>query len=212
MRVIPYAEWCDVPFNRQPASMPIRQSDVWLHHGAAGTSSIRTARAYARHHNGKSGWAGLGYSWLIADGQVLEGRGPGRAGSHTQGHNSKSYGICMVGDYQRVPPSDKDVDALVSLLIHGRDSGWFTTSRLSGGHRDVGTTACPGDALYRLIPTINRKVDEQVTDMSNNQPPPTARNIDDDIRRIRISLRALGAALNVPVDLNGPADGTTIIT
>jgi hypothetical protein len=76
----------------------------------------------------------------------------------------------------------------------------------------VGTTACPGDALYRLIPTINRKVDEQVTDMSNNQPPPTARNIDDDIRRIRISLRALGAALNVPVDLNGPADGTTIIT
>lgn len=207
MDVIPYSEWCEFPFARQPNRIPAKQDDVWLHHGASGTSSIRTARAYARYHLSK-GWAGIGYSWLIAEGKVLEGRGPGRAGAHTSGHNARSYGICMVGNYSLYPPSAADVDALVWLLQHGHDSGWFTYGKLSGGHRDVGNTTCPGDSLYSMIATINRKVDEGVSEMST----PSQRNIDDDLRRIRISLRALANALNVPVDLNGPTDGTTVIT
>ena len=214
MTIIPYAEWCEIPFNRQPSRIALTQPAVWLHHGASGTSSIRTARAYARYHNSK-GWAGIGYSWLVAEGKVLEGRGPGKAGAHTSGHNTRSYGICMVGNYDRYPPSDADIDALVWLLEHGHRAGWFAEPKLSGGHRDVGTTACPGASLYNLIPTINHKVGEQVPDMSTPQQPQTpstSRNIDDDLRRIRISLRAIGSALGVPVDLNGPTDGTTVIT
>lgn len=208
MHVIPYAEWCDVPFNRTPNQILLKQSQIWLHHGAAGTSTIPTARRYAADHAARAGWAGLAYSWLIADGQVLEGRGPGREGAHTQGRNRKSYGICMVGNYSHRALSQQDVDALVWLLQHGHTQGWFEGPQLTGGHRDVVATACPGAAAYKMITEINRKATEVITP----QPAPTQRNIDDDIRRIRISLRAIGNALGVPVDLDGPTDGTTVIT
>ena len=208
MRVIPYAEWCDVPFNRTPGQILLKQPQVWLHHGAAGTSTIPTARRYAADHASRAGWAGLGYSWLIADGQVLEGRGPGREGAHTSGRNRTSYGICLVGNYSHRAPSQQDVDALVWLLQHGHAQGWFDKPQLTGGHRDVVATACPGAQAYRMIPDINRKA----RDVRAQQPAPSQRNIDDDIRRIRISLRAIGNALGVPVDINGPTDGTTVIT
>lgn len=205
MRIVPYSEWCDVPFNRRPAPVLLKQPDVWLHHGAAGTSSIPTARRYAADHAARPGWAGLGYSWLIADGTVLEGRGPGREGAHTNGRNRTSYGICLVGSYSYRAPAQADVHALVWLLRHGHESGWFARPELAGGHRDVVATACPGAAAYQMIPEINRKA------LTVEQPKPTQRNIDDDLRRIRISLRALGNAAGIPVDLNGPADGTTVI-
>ena len=206
MNVVPYREWCDVPFNFTPAQILIKQPEVWLHHGAAGTSTIPTARRYALDHASRAGWAGVGYSWLIADGKVLEGRGAGREGAHTAGRNRTSYGICLVGNYSHKPPAQQDVDALVWLLQHGHTQGWFDRPQLSGGHRDVTATACPGAAAYKMITEINRKATEVTP------PAPTQRNIDDDLRRIRISLRAIGNAVGVPVDIHGPSDGTTVIS
>ena len=206
MNVVPYREWCDVPFNFTPAQILIKQPEVWLHHGAAGTSTIPTARRYALDNAARAGWAGVGYSWLIADGKVLEGRGAGREGAHTAGRNRTSYGICLVGNYSHKPPSQQDVDALVWLLQHGHTQGWFDKPQLSGGHRDVTATACPGAAAYKMITEINRKATEVAP------PAPTQRNIDDDLRRIRISLRAIGNAVGVPVDIHGPTDGTTVIS
>jgi N-acetylmuramoyl-L-alanine amidase len=208
-RIVPYAEWCDTPFNFTPSPIATRQQDVWLHHGAAGTSTIPVARRYAADHAARAGWAGIGYSWLVADGKVLEGRGVGRQGSHTQGWNSSSYGICIVGNYSVSEPSHDDLNAVAWLLNYGYQQGWFARAELSGGHRDVGSTSCPGDRLYRKIDHINllalgNSVSETPNTIGN-------RNVADDMRRIRISLRAIGNALNVPVDIDGPADGTTVI-
>ena len=210
MRVIPYREWCDVPFNFTPTPIRTRQSDIWLHHGAAGTSSIATARRYAADHAARAGWAGIGYSWLIADGKVLEGRGAGRQGSHTQGWNNSSYGICVVGNYSVSQPSTADLNAVAWLLNYGVREGWFARAELSGGHRDVGSTSCPGDQLYRKISHINQLTSG--TGMDSGQANVVGnRNVADDMRRIRISLRAIGNALGIPVDIDGPTDGTTVI-
>lgn len=41
--------------------------------------------------------------------------------------------------------------------MEGKRRGWWKTARLSGGHRDVKATACPGRYAYAAIPEINRR-------------------------------------------------------
>ena len=165
MKILPYEQWANgITPNGTPGRIPLPAPDLWLHHGAAGTSSITTARSYARYHIHTRGWLTIGYSFLIAEGKVLEGRGPGRQGAHTAGQNERSHGICVAGDYTDRPPSDEDLDALRWLIGHGHEQGWWPTPRLTGGHRDApgAFTSCPGRALHRLIDSINRPPEEDV--------------------------------------------------
>lgn len=47
-------------------------------------------------------WKDIGYNFLVAPtGDVFEGRGWGVVGSHAPKYNSKSVGICLIGDYLR---------------------------------------------------------------------------------------------------------------
>lgn len=47
-------------------------------------------------------WNDIGYNFLVAPtGDVFEGRGWGVVGSHAPKYNSKSVGICLIGDYLR---------------------------------------------------------------------------------------------------------------
>jgi hypothetical protein len=47
------------------------------------------------------GWQDIGYNFLIGgDGNVYEGRGWGIWGAHVPRYNSKSIGICVIGDFQ----------------------------------------------------------------------------------------------------------------
>lgn len=227
--------WAHRPAAHQPTQIADRQPRVWLHHGAAGSSSIATARSYLTHHLGK-GWADIGYSWLIAEGKVLEGRGRGRQGAHTFGDNHNSYGICMVGNYQTRLPERRDIDALVWLLQHGAARGWFDAPEITGGHRDApgANTSCPGDALWAHIDDINRQAADEEDDMTAEQDARLkrieqtvaelaglvgdlhvsvgGRSVANDLRRIRISQRALAGGVGVPVDNGGPDDGTVVIS
>ena len=158
MNVVPFRQWAgqDLPALR---SISTPTGDVWLHHGASGASSLATIRAYLRHHTRVNGWATIGYSFLVAGGVVYEGRGPGRQGAHTRGQNRTSHGLLIAGDYSARPPADADLDALVALLRHGHKMRWWRAPALTGGHRDApgASTSCPGGALHRLIPDINRR-------------------------------------------------------
>lgn len=162
MEIVPRSEWAHRPPRAAPVRIPDRLPRRWLHHGAGGSSSIATARAYLNHHLDGNGWNDIGYSWLIAEGKVLEGRGVGRQGAHTRGDNASSYGICMVGNYSSSPPADRDLDALVWLLRHGHAQGWFTAPGFTGGHRDApgASTTCPGSALWAQIGPINARAQE----------------------------------------------------
>lgn len=173
MDIVPASQWRRERW-RTPAAIPTPTSEVWLHHGAAGTSSLATLRAYERHHVRINGWAALGYSFAVAGGKVYEGRGAARQGAHTQGRNGVSHGIVIVGDYSRNAPADRDLDALVELLRHGHDRRWWRSAELTGGHRDApgAQTACPGAALHRLIPDINRRAaapDDEGFDMTEDR-------------------------------------------
>lgn len=169
--IVPFRVWAGRPLP-QLTSIPTPTSDVWLHHGASGASSLATIRAYLRHHVQTNGWATIGYSFLIAGGTVYEGRGPGRQGAHTEGQNRTSHGIVIAGDYRTRQPATQDVDALVDLLRHGHRQRWWRHPRLSGGHRDApgASTSCPGDRLYRLIPDINRRAGTSPKPQEDDMP------------------------------------------
>ena len=156
--IIPRNIWCPIARAGRPARIPTPTPRLWLHHGASGTSDIRTAIAYVRYHINTNGWHDIGYSFLIAEGKVLEGRGAGRAGAHTRGDNHGSHGICMVGHYESRRPSTRDMDALAWLVRHGHGRRWWPAT-FTGGHRDApgARTSCPGTALWRELPNINRQ-------------------------------------------------------
>jgi hypothetical protein len=223
VNIVPRDEWCDTPPAGTPPAIRLPAPEVWLHHGASGSSTADTARAYARFHIRDRGYLDVGYSFIIASGRVLEGRGPGVQGAHTATRNAVSHGICIAGDYTSRTPSGADLDALTALLRHGATEGWWPSPELSGGHRDApgATTRCPGNGLHPLIARINRDAKEDDVALTAEQEralamiPKLAADIDtiktnvgsrpngkalDDLGRLRRTLRAVAAKVGVPAD------------
>ena len=89
------------------------------------------------------GWNGIGYHLVIRmDGSVERGRPIDTVGAHAQGHNSDSIGIALTGMLQNTPPTEVQINALVDVT---KDIFSQFGELEIGGHRDYGTTTCPGD-------------------------------------------------------------------
>ncbi|TKR27125.1 DUF4214 domain-containing protein [Cellulomonas hominis] len=135
----------------------------WLHHsagaspgvGATFAQDVAVVRALEDTGQARFG-GGISYTFVITEaGRRFEGTGVTRVGSHTGNHNTAGAGICLAGNFDTRAPSDAQVAALVELLHHGVRAGWWTSPTLTGGHRDLSATACPGRHAYALIPAIN---------------------------------------------------------
>jgi hypothetical protein len=95
------------------------------------------------------------YSFVIMPGAthddcvVAEGRGFGRTGAHTVGHNSTGYGIAFAGNFTDEPPSHGMLEGVRWI---GRRLADPINALHTLGHRDTGYgTACPGDATVPLL-------------------------------------------------------------
>lgn len=139
-------------------------------------------RAIYTYHARTLGWCDIGYNALVDRyGQVFEGRAGGLdrpvIAAHAGGFNRDTSGVAMMGSYGDVEPTPELVDALTAFLdwkfaVHHLDpEGRVTLTSEGGGtsryapgttvtlpvlfgHRDVGATACPGDAGYALLPHL----------------------------------------------------------
>lgn len=70
---------------------------IVVHCAATRPSQDISARDIDRWHRAL-GWSGIGYHFVIKrDGTLEHGRPSDVVGSHVQGHNAKSIGICLVG-------------------------------------------------------------------------------------------------------------------
>lgn len=130
-----------------------------------------------RYHAMSLGWCDIGYHYLIdPNGVIYEGRYTGVRddgnvidGAHALGYNRATIGISLMGNFQTVEPSAAAVLALDNLLswIGSSKNIQFNTeqyyaykSRMLNtivGHRDVGSTSCPGDFLYAKLPEIRAR-------------------------------------------------------
>lgn len=162
---------------------PIPASEMWLHHTDTAPPADSLPAEYAAMRQlediGQFRFgAGISYTWCVMpSGRVYQGHSPGREGTHTYGHNTAGRAVVLVGDHTTTPPSQAQIRAVADLLVEAQTRGWTARASLTGGHRDVVTTACPGDAAYPWIAAINRMAGEGVAyalDYSSGRPTAAA--------------------------------------
>ncbi|MDF9800059.1 hypothetical protein OKW21_005322 [Catalinimonas alkaloidigena] len=155
---------------------------VIVHHSAGSNTStdyVNTVRNIYLFHTQVRGWSDIGYNYLIAqDGTIFQGRSFSNdevenddiRGAHFCGQNSGTMGICMLGNYNTVLPTDTSVSALVRLTgwkLHKESldplagSSHPANNNLSviAGHRNGCATECPGDNLYAMLNDIRLEVE-----------------------------------------------------
>jgi hypothetical protein len=156
MSVITRDEWGAGPQRAETIPLPVQR--LYLHHSVTpewlGAEAARNLQDIARAR----GFLDISYSWLVdVAGNQIEGRGWGRAGAHTVGWNSTSHAICLVGNFQDKVPPDAMLNGAARLV---RKHARVGPDRITHGHRDVASTACPGDRAYTRIDDINRLAQE----------------------------------------------------
>ena len=130
-------------------------------------------RAIQAHHQRTMGWSDIGYNFLIDRyGGVYEGRAggieAGVVGAHAAGYNTGTSGVSIIGNYESGGATRSGLDRAAHVLawqarIHRIDLQDGARTTVSGrsiptflSHRDVGSTACPGQNLYDRLPEIRR--------------------------------------------------------
>ena len=150
-------------------------SNAIVHHTAGAepatpAQSAAIVRGIYLYHVQGNGWDDVGYNFLVDRfGQVFEGRYGGIernvVGAHSQGFNTGSVGISLIGNYERRLPSAAARSAITRLLSWRLDvahidpvsntsvvssgnpkyrNGHPLWLRVVSGHRDTGYTSCPG--------------------------------------------------------------------
>lgn len=134
----------------QPLSEILRT--LIVHHSALPLSD--GPRAIQVLHMSNRGYADIGYHFLIDDnGQLYAGRDLGVRGAHTGGANTGSVGVCLLGNFEQLPPPGAQLDALQGLVADL--TARYGLTHLAG-HRDFqpDETVCPGAALEPLLPAL----------------------------------------------------------
>jgi hypothetical protein len=136
------------------------------------------------YHVNSRGWCDVAYNFFVDRfGRVWEGRQGGIdrpiIGGHTFGHNSETSGVAQLGNFDTTGAPAAMTAATAELVgwklgLHGIDpmSRTVLTNRASTstpkglapgasvdvptvlGHRDLGSTACPGASTYARLSTI----------------------------------------------------------
>lgn len=108
-------------------------------------------RAIDRYHRVTRGWKdGIGYSFLIErDGTIIEGRGWGRLGVHTQqGRNRTAVGICFAGHGDLQAATGAQWAAARRLIAWGIRIGALVRNYALSGHRRYAAKSCPGNLVF----------------------------------------------------------------
>jgi len=158
-----------------PPVPPRDWQTIVLHHSATEGGNIDSIDAVHRQHKDSAGnpWLGIGYHFVVGNGHATAGQGMGDgevqptfrwqqqlAGAHAgrREQNEQGIGICLIGNFERAAPTDKQLASLTALLktlIARYDIAPARVLR----HQDVHATLCPG----RLFPW-ERVVEELARD------------------------------------------------
>jgi N-acetylmuramoyl-L-alanine amidase len=95
-------------------------------------------------HKQTYGLSGIGYNYYIEqNGEIYEGRGM-NIGSHTKGHNSKSVGICLAGNFESGPPATAQIESAVTLVSNIAHHHELQVKSIVGHNEIDNSHACPG--------------------------------------------------------------------
>lgn len=158
---------CRDAWGAKPVSGKMRAHSivrVSVHHSGVGFWDNRRAPARFRSHQAShqaKGWPDIAYHLLIdRHGHVYRGRPLWARGDTATDYNPRGHLLVMCeGNFQKQSPTAAQIRALVDVLAWACVKYDLPLHRIKG-HRDVASTVCPGDRLYRLLEdgSIRRRV------------------------------------------------------
>ena len=127
---------------------------VIIHHSAFYEGNdLSTVEAIQTLHRNDRGWADVAYHFMVGrTGAIYEGRDWTVRGTHVDGYNMGSLGICLLGNFMNEQPSEAQISSTRRLLL-------WVAYRLQlthiATHRDFNSsTLCPGDNLFSRLPEL----------------------------------------------------------
>jgi N-acetyl-anhydromuramyl-L-alanine amidase AmpD len=119
---------------------------IIVHHTAVDTTLEKLRASVIRR-----GYSDIPYHFVIdTDGTLHATRPITRMGAHCKGHNADSIGVALMGNLDRVPPTEAQVATLTRLLADLQRK-WRVPVV---GHGDLRRTACPGRYLRPVLDAI----------------------------------------------------------
>lgn len=147
-----------------------------VHHSAGGNTSSNWAQVVLSiwdFHVNTRAYCDVAYNYLIdPNGVLYEGRSGGNnvIGAHFCATNTGTMGVCLLGNFQEVQPTDAMLNTLANVLawkscnsnldpltksIHARST--LDLNHVCG-HRDGCATECPGTNVYNKLASVRSKV------------------------------------------------------
>jgi hypothetical protein len=153
-----------------------RPNKLIVHHTVApNTADFSRAQAH-RHarwvqdlHMDDNGWRDSGYNFIVSrGGWITEGTTGSLAaldhggrfiqGIHTSGQNTQALGIANEGSYHDgAVPTAAQWEALVTLCAYACERYAIASPQIYG-HKDFGSTLCPG-VFHERLPRLRREVE-----------------------------------------------------
>lgn len=121
---------------------------VW-HHSA---TTAQTIRSMAEFHIETKKWPGLAYHYAIGyDGQVYLCNDPTTISFHAQGHNRRTIGVVLVGNYQNRDLTPEMKESILKMQEYlqnefGLEYSWY--------HGETKKTQCPGKNAIQFLKPI----------------------------------------------------------
>ncbi len=149
---------CPEAWGAQPIVGEFRNHNIerlTIHHTAVVLDTNSAAPARARQHQAyhqELGWPDLAYHFLVdANGHVYEGRPVDAVGDTATDYDPTGHFLVSCEghfDNQDVPAAQ--LAALIDILAWAAQEFGVSPETIRG-HRDLASTTCPGDALYRHV-------------------------------------------------------------
>ncbi len=163
--------------------VPLNRRSAWAEYEAR-FSRLKTATFFSRitvHHSGalvlrdtdrrsvigdlnsvlnahtRIRYGDIGYHFVVDyAGRVWEGRSLSYEGAHVSGENEGNIGIMLLGNFEKQKPSSAQLDTLDTVTGLLRSHFDIRANRVYG-HRDIGSSVCPGRYLYPHVVALKSK-------------------------------------------------------
>jgi len=122
---------------------------IMIHHSLTKDGQVVDTEAIWRYHVLEKAWDTIGYHYLLeAVGKndfpaIIVGRSLLMEGAHCVGMNTKAIGVCVVGNYDEIPPEEYKLIKLVSFLKDLMKMFGIEPKNIVA-HRDYAEKSCPG--------------------------------------------------------------------
>jgi N-acetyl-anhydromuramyl-L-alanine amidase AmpD len=131
----------------------MKPTHIVIHHSLTKDNATVSWDAIRWYHTHTNGWTQIGYHLgieLIGNHyEVLMGRMMNEVGAHCKdgGMNSKSIGICLVGNFDHDPPCIAQMDILIKLTRSLMELFSIPAENVNRHSDFAGYKSCPGTAF-----------------------------------------------------------------